>query len=211
MKHYIDIKLLPDEDIPIYFLRNKIYAKFHKVLFTLKSTNIGISFPHYKVKLGHVIRIHGAETKLIELQAKNWLGGLISYCDVSSIQAIPNKVVYRTISRKQSNMTEAKLKRLIKRGSISPDEIKGYKAKMFQQGLDNPYLELDSSSNGHKHRRYIAFGELVKSNIEGKFDSFGLSKTATIPWFEQQNLSSYCIFYTLHDSLLPQSQLRNWF
>jgi len=54
---------------------------------------------------------------------------------------------------------------------------------MFQQGLDNPYLELDRSSNGHKHRRYIQFGELKTQIIEGAFDQFGLSKTATIPWF----------------------------
>jgi len=80
-------------------------------------------------------------------------------------------------------MTEAKLRRLIKRGSITQDEIKGYKAKMFQQGLDNPYLELESTSNGHKHRRYLVFGEPSKSAALGKFDFFGLSKIATIPWF----------------------------
>jgi CRISPR-associated endonuclease Csy4 len=63
------------------------------------------------------------------------------------------------------------------------DKIKGYKAKMFQKGLDNPYLELESSSTGHKHRRYIAFGEPVKALVEGEFDFFGLSKTATAPYF----------------------------
>ncbi len=183
MKHYIDIKLLPDEDIPIYFLRNKIYAKFHKILFTLKSTDIGISFPHYKVKLGNLIRIHGTASKLTELQANHWLGGLSGYCDASTIQAIPEEVLYRTISRKQANMTEAKLRRLLVRDSITQDEIKGYKAKMFTQGLDNPYLELESTSNGHKHRRYLAFGKLTKESSLGKFDFFGLSKTASIPWF----------------------------
>ena len=183
MKYFIDIKLLPDDDIPIYFLRNKIYAKFHKILFTLNSTDIGISFPNYKVKLGNIIRLHGTENSLLNLQATNWLGGLSGYCDVSGIQAIPNEVVYRTISRKQSNMTEAKLRRLIKRGSISEDETKEYKAKMFQQSLDNPYLELESRSNGHKHRRYIQFRALSSQVVEGEFDQFGLSKTATIPWF----------------------------
>ena len=184
MNHYIDILIKPDEERRENVLLNKVYAKFHKALFTLQANELAVSFPQYKIILGKLLRIHGTENKLTELQASHWLGGLSNYCDVSTIQAIPKEVLYRTISRKQSNMTEAKLRRLIKRGSISPDEVKGYKAKMFQQGLDNPYLELDSSSNGHKHRRYIAFGELVKSNIEGKFDSFGLSKTATIPWFE---------------------------
>jgi CRISPR-associated endonuclease Csy4 len=54
---------------------------------------------------------------------------------------------------------------------------------MFQKGLDNPYLELESGSNGHLHRRYIVFGELMDKPMSGEFDQFGLSKTATIPWF----------------------------
>ncbi len=183
MKHYIDIKLLPDEDIPIYFLRNKIYSKFHKILFTLNSTDIGISFPNYKVKLGNIIRLHGTENSLLNIQGINWLGGLSGYCDIRSIRTIPKEAVYRTISRKQSSMTEAKLRRLIKRGTISDENCKAYKAKMFQLGLDNPYLELESVSNGHKYRRYIQFGGLQEQPVLGEFDEFGLSKTATIPWF----------------------------
>jgi CRISPR-associated endonuclease Csy4 len=183
MDYYLDIEIVPDEEVPIYFIRNKVYSKLHKALFTLKATDIGVSFPLYNVKLGSIIRIHGNKATLTALQAENWLGGMVGYCNVSPIQAIPNDVVYRTLYRIQSNMTEAKLRRLIKRESISQDEIKGYKVKMFQQGLDNPYLELDSSSNGHKHRRYIDFGKIVKLPVQGKFDFFGLSKVATIPWF----------------------------
>ncbi len=183
MEYYLDIKIVPDEEVPIYFIRNKIYSKLHKALFTLKSTEIGVSFPRYKVMLGDIIRLHGTESKLAELQSLDWLGGLKGYCDISSIQAIPEKMAYRNISRIQSNMTEAKLRRLIKRGSISEEKTQAYKAKMFQQGMDNPYLELESGSNGHKHRRYLQFGELSSQPVKGEFDQFGLSKTATVPWF----------------------------
>ena len=183
MDYYFDIKIEPDEEVPIYFIRNKIYSKLHKALSTLNATDIGASFPCYKVKLGDVIRIHSSESRLTELQAMNWLGGLKGYCSVSSIQKIPVDVTHRNISRIQANMTEAKLKRLIKRGSISPEEAKNYKSKMFTKGLDNPYLELESSSNGHKHRRYLNFSEICESPSTGEFDSFGLSKTATVPWF----------------------------
>lgn len=183
MDYYLDIKLVPDEEVPIYFIRNKVYAKLHKVLSTLSSTDIGISFPLYKVKLGSTVRLHGTSGRLSGLQATNWLGGLSGYCEVCEVQAIPEQVTYRTISRIQSNMTEAKLRRLIKRGSISEDDAKKYKAKMYSLEMDNPYLELESSSNGHKHRRYLVFGELSETSIDGEFDTFGLSKTATIPWF----------------------------
>lgn len=183
MNHYIDILIKPDEEVRENILLNKVYTKFHKALCTLKSTEIGVSFPHYTVVLGDVIRLHGTESKLAELQAMNWLGDLSNYCGISFIQPVPNDVVYCTISRKQANMTEAKLRRLIKRGSIPANNIKDYKAKMFQQGMDNPYLELESVSNGHKYRRYIQFGDLQAQPVPGKFDSFGLSKNATVPCF----------------------------
>ncbi|MGR6859125.1 type I-F CRISPR-associated endoribonuclease Cas6/Csy4 [Aliivibrio salmonicida] len=120
---------------------------------------------------------------LHDLNGINWLGGLIGYCNVSEITAVPSLCEYRIISRIQSTMSQAKLKRLIKRGSISEEEAKTYKAKMFSKGLNNPYLELESSSNGHKHRRYLRFGAPQSEPIQGKFDQFGLSQSATVPWF----------------------------
>lgn len=183
MEHYIDIKLEPDAEMRENVLLNKVYTKFHKGLSSIKSKDIGISFPKYKVKLGNMIRIHSSEMRLIELQKTNWLGGLVGYCKVSPISLIPSTVSYRKVSRKQSNMTQSKLRRLIKRRSISREEIKLYRSKMFKHGLDYPYLELESTSNEHMHRRYIIFGELVKNAVSGEFDQFGLSKVATIPWF----------------------------
>ncbi|NOQ13423.1 MAG: type I-F CRISPR-associated endoribonuclease Cas6/Csy4 [Methyloprofundus sp.] len=183
MNHYIDILIKPDEEMRENLLLNKVYAKFHKALFILQANDLAVSFPQYKIILGKKLRIHGTESKLAELQASEWLGGLSGYCDVSAIQAVPDEVLYRTISRKQPNMSVAKLRRLQGRDSIKQAEIKGYQAKMFEQGLDNPYLELESTSNGHKHRRYLVFGKLSKESSAGKFDFFGLSKTASIPWF----------------------------
>lgn len=183
MTHYIDIKLQPDAEMRINVLLNKVYTKLHKGLCDLNSTDIGVSFPAYKVILGNMLRLHGSVKVLSELQALNWLGGLSGYCNISDILAIPDQVQYRVISRKQSTMTNAKLNRLIKRKSISDEEIKAYKAKLFTKGLDNPYFELESGSNGHLHRRYIRFSELLANSVTGDFDQFGLSKTATVPWF----------------------------
>jgi len=183
MNYYINIHLKPDAEMRENVLLNKVYTKLHKALSTLQSTDIGVSFPKYRVKLGDVIRIHGSHQRLGELQALNWLGGLSGYCTVGDILPVPEQVQYRVVSRIQSNMTEAKLRRIIKRGSLSPENAKQYKAKMFSKGLDNPYLELQSSSNEHKYRRFIEFGDLLDAPVVGDFDSFGLSKTATLPWF----------------------------
>ena len=183
MQHYIDVRIKPDAELRENALLNKVYTKLHKALCDLKSTDIGVSFPEYKLKLGCVIRVHATEERLEALQRGGWLGGLIAYCTISPVQSIPDQVQYRTVSRIQSTMSPAKLKRLIKRGSIQESEIKQYKARMFQKGLGNPFLELESGSNGHLHRRYIAFSELIDKPKRGEFDQFGLSKTATIPWF----------------------------
>ncbi len=183
MDSYLNITVLPDEEMSENLLFNKLYSKFHKALCDLQANDIGVSFPEFQIKPGRVLRLHSRATRLHQLQQLNWLGGLLGYCKVSEIQTTPSPVQYRVISRIQSTMTQSKLNRLIKRGSIEPEKVRDYKAKMFSKGLDNPYLELESTSNGHKHRRYIAFGELLNEPVSGTFDHFGLSKQATIPWF----------------------------
>jgi CRISPR-associated endonuclease Csy4 len=184
MDFYIDLILQGDEEIPIYFIRNKVFIKLHKALYDLKESSIGISFPKYNTKLGNVIRIHGQKLRLNALQRDNWLGGLIGYCDVSDILPIPKKIKgHQTISRIRQNMSNAKLQRLFKRDSISNNDIEDYKVKMITQGLDNAYFELKSTSNKQLYRRYIQFGEMKTQAVKGEFDSFGLSKTATVPIF----------------------------
>ncbi|MDN4501556.1 type I-F CRISPR-associated endoribonuclease Cas6/Csy4 [Alteromonadaceae bacterium BrNp21-10] len=183
MECYINIQLMPDAEMPVNRLLNALYSKFHKALCDLKSTSIGVTFPAYKILLGNQIRVHGSAVSLAELQQLNWIGGLLGYCNVSQILTVPSDCKHRIVSRKQTTMSQSKLNRLLKRGSISESEVKAYKAKMFTKGLDNPYVELVSGSNDHKHRRYIEFGDLLDFPQEGQFDQFGLSKTATVPWF----------------------------
>ncbi len=184
MNYYIDVKIKPDAEMRENVLLNKVYTKLHKALFTLQATDVGVSFPEYKIKLGKTIRLHSTQDRLTVLCEMNFLGGLAGYCQLTDSLKISDDVMHRTISRVQSNMTEAKLRRLIKRGSITPEQAKHYKAKMFSKGIDNPYFELESTSNKNKHRRYIAFGDIVDTPTSGLFDFFGLSKQATVPWFE---------------------------
>ncbi|MDD3591924.1 MAG: type I-F CRISPR-associated endoribonuclease Cas6/Csy4 [Sulfurovum sp.] len=183
MTHYIDIRLFPNKEIRENVLLNQIYTTFHKRLYDLKSASIGVSFPEYNLKLGRLFRIHGTKEVLEKLSEKDWLGKYKLFCKVENIKEIPQHVQYRTVSRIQQNMTEAKLRRLIKRGTITEEDIKKYRIKMYQGGLENPYVELVSMSNGKLHRRFIEFGELKKEEVKGDFDLFGLSKISTIPWF----------------------------
>lgn len=184
MNYYVDILIKPDSEKRLNVLLNTIYTKLHKALHDRAAKNIGVSFPKYNVTLGNVLRIHGEKTVLDTLLSLNWIGGMSGYCEVSPVLSVPPGAKFRTVSRKQTTMSQSKLRRLIKRGSMSEDEIRQYKAKMFSKGLDNPYVELVSGSNGQKHRRYIEFGEVLDEPVFGKFNQFGLSKTATVPWFD---------------------------
>jgi hypothetical protein len=40
MIFYVDLKLFPDEEIPIFFIRNKVYTKLHKAIFDISATDI---------------------------------------------------------------------------------------------------------------------------------------------------------------------------
>ncbi|MDO6592339.1 type I-F CRISPR-associated endoribonuclease Cas6/Csy4 [Neptuniibacter sp. 1_MG-2023] len=183
MDSYIEISLKPDAEMPLNWLLNAIYTKLHKALVDARSRDLGVSFPKAKVTLGNVLRLHGKATALERFSSLDWLGGMAGYCTFSPIQPVPDTAQYRTVRRKQSTMTQSKLNRLIKRGSISQEQVKEYRAIIFTKGLDNPYIELKSATNGHSYRRYIEFGPLLDHPVEGDFDKFGLSKTATIPWF----------------------------
>lgn len=183
MDHYIDVLLLPDPELPLPILMNALFSKFHKALCDLHTTGIGVSFPKLRQSLGDLMRIHGTSIMLIKLQKLNWIGPMTGYCKIGDILPVPPQVKYCTVFRKQPTMSSAKLRRLIKRDSIAEDEMNRYKSKMISQGLAEPYIELTSSSTGHRHRRYIAFGLLQDKPVEGDFDQFGLSSTATIPWF----------------------------
>ncbi len=183
MNYFIDIRLIPSKEIQENILLNQLYTNFHKRLYDLKSDSIGVSFPKYKLKLGDLFRIHGSKETLEIFQKEDWMNKLVKFCKVSDIRLIPENIEHKTVSRIQTTMSQSKLRRLIKRGTIKEEDIKGYKAKLFQKSLDNPFVELVSVSNGERHRRFIKFSEPQSSPVDGKFDFFGLSKTATVPWF----------------------------
>ena len=126
MNYYIDITLIPDAELRLNILMNSVFSKFHKALCDLRSISLGISFPKVQITLGNVLRIHGTESNLRDFQCLNWLGGMSGYCRVSDIFSVPTDAKYRTISRKQSTMSQSKLNRLLKRGSIpiAPQDAK---------------------------------------------------------------------------------------
>ena len=183
MDSYIDVRLKPDAEMREAELSSKVFTKFHKALATLGTNQIGISFPLASYKLGQLFRVHSKQVLLIELQSLNWLGPLSGYCQVGGILTVPDQVKYRVVSAKRGNLSTSKLRRLVARGTIDKDGEKRYKIKMLSQGFNNPYLDLLSNSTGQVYRKFFEFGEVKDEAVKGTFDSYGLSKSATVPWF----------------------------
>ncbi len=185
MNFYFNITLLPDAEMKTSVLMSTVFSKLHKRLTDLKSSTIGVSFPKYCVTLGTVLRLHGNELELRELLCMDWLGGMKGYCTLSDIMPVPREVKYRIVQRRQPNMSQAKLKRAIKQGSLPRSKAMDYENKMRSKHLASnpPYLDLVSGSNNQRYRRYVVLGDLLNDAVPGEFDQFGFSKTATVPWF----------------------------
>lgn len=183
MNYFINITVLPDPEFPESVLLNALFAKLHRALVNVGQGEIGISFPSVAKFLGNQIRLHGTNEALERLMQQPWLKGLRDYTQVSDILLVPAITKYRVVKRIQAKSNiERLLRRSIKRG-LSEADAEARRAKMQEQHLKQPFLQLKSHSTGQSFRLFIEHGKLVDEPIGGGFSAYGLSVSATIPWF----------------------------
>ncbi|KOO04495.1 type I-F CRISPR-associated endoribonuclease Cas6/Csy4 [Vibrio nereis] len=184
MDYYLDIQVLPDLDISAPALMNNLFAKFHRSMTQTLPGDIAVSFPKYHRSLGDVLRLHGTEQNLSQLMALQWLKGLRDYTDVSDIRSVPTDVKgYRNVYRVQKKSVHNRRKRSIAKGWLSEEEAIHRIPDEAQKMLKLPFLQLKSLSSQQNMRVYVALGELLSEPTTGPINSYGLSKTATVPWF----------------------------
>ncbi|MGJ8694556.1 MAG: type I-F CRISPR-associated endoribonuclease Cas6/Csy4 [Thalassotalea sp.] len=112
MKHYLDITLLPETEITLGFIWQKVYQQVHIALVDhgyeserklkhgdtkiLRNSKIAVSFPEYKnhaFPLGSKLRLFAQTKEELEmLDIQSWLNRLIDYVDIGSIQLVPDGV-----------------------------------------------------------------------------------------------------------------------
>jgi len=184
MDHYMEIRVLPDPEFSEEMLMAALFAKLHRALGARGKGDIGVSFPLHGVKLGDVLRLHGVAQALDELEALLWRHGLKDYCECTEIRAIPSVTDWRTVSRVQvKSSPERLLRRSVNKGWLTQEEALERSLTMTQVRTDLPWLNLRSLSNGESFRMFIRHGERLTAPVEGCFSSYGLSSSATIPWF----------------------------
>lgn len=182
MDHYQQFVILPDPEFTEIMLLNALVAKLHRALHDYSKGDIGISFPKAGNTLGNILRLHGSQAALNALSTQVWFKGMRDHCDISDIQPVPTVSQWLLVKRKQPNLTNAKMRRLIQRNAITEEQAELLMADKTKRKLPLPFIQLKSISTGESFRLHIE-QQVVNSPVNGSFNRYGLSQQATVPLF----------------------------
>jgi CRISPR-associated endonuclease Csy4 len=181
MNYYIDIRVLPDPEFSTATLMNAVYSKLHKALVSSGQNDIGVSFPDAAKSPGALLRLHSGKEILESLMGQNWLKGLRDYVNETAITLVPDQAAFVRVKRVQSKQSASRLRRAVKRNSLKEDQADLILANRLP--LKRPYFRLQSGSTGQHFPLFIGQSKPQKKAIEGIYSAYGLSQTATVPWF----------------------------
>lgn len=187
MDAYLEITLLPDPEFVPTLLMNALFSKLHRGLVEHGVGNVGVSFPDVEKNgrsLGKRLRLHGRRADLEKLMALNWLAGMRDHTSVTEIADVPAMAKARIVRRVQAKSNPERLRRrLIVRKGISIEQAMQDIPDSAAEKLALPYLVLTSQSTGQQFRLFVEHLAVQEIAVKGKFSAYGLSSTATIPWF----------------------------
>ncbi|KAF7597959.1 MAG: type I-F CRISPR-associated endoribonuclease Cas6/Csy4 [Candidatus Dactylopiibacterium carminicum] len=187
MDHYIDLRVRPDPEFPVPQLLNALAAKLHRALVALQAEDIGVSFPHHKAKgsgLGDILRLHGTAARLQTMMQSDWLQGMADHVEQAGILPVPMGAQFRVVRRVQAQSNAERIRRRqIKRHGWSEKEARERIPDAVEKRLDLPWLTLRSQSTGQNFRLFVEHLPCQPAANPGRFNAYGLSNTATIPWF----------------------------
>ncbi|SIO94545.1 type I-F CRISPR-associated endoribonuclease Cas6/Csy4 [Vibrio spartinae] len=204
MKYYQDITLLPDAEISLGFIWEKVYQQIHLMLVAHKNgadvSDIGVSFPAYgdqAFPLGNRLRLFAEnESQLSRASVAQWLQRLRDYVHIKSIKPVPNDVTeYACFSRCNPKSQQQRLKQLDRRVAclsqkhrVDETVMRAELLKSVQQQTGKsklPYIHVQSLSTpaeGQSYHKFMLFIQCDKSEIapnhRNGFTCYGLSSKA---------------------------------
>ncbi|MWN05122.1 type I-F CRISPR-associated endoribonuclease Cas6/Csy4 [Gilliamella sp. Pas-s95] len=186
--HYLELRAISQIEITEVDVMNQVMQSLHQILVNHQG-NIAISFPCYRVHqtLGGVIRLLGSEQELQNLKADIQQKSTISdYALLMPITIVPTTIKgYLRFSRVnpkgQSALRRAE-QRLTAQGKWTPEVKNKMIEKWGSVHLQYPHFHLHSKSTGQKFILWIK-QEKCREPVQGNFNSYGLSQTATVPDF----------------------------
>lgn len=201
MKYYFDITLVPNAEANLGFLWQKIFQQVHIALVDNKvgdnESAIALSVVDYGDKdfpLGSKLRLlAGSEDALVKLDIQQWLKRLSDYCHIKPIKNVPDDIKqYARFKRKPVKSIERKAKRRAEHLKKPYAEALAYLVKEGRSAeCKLPFINVESQDTKKRGEQgvssqFLLFIErsLFEVPASGKFDCYGLSKTATVPWFD---------------------------
>ena len=165
----------------------------------LRGSNIAVSFPCYADKdypLGNKLRLLAHDQVLLEkLGIEKWLCRLLDYVKIDAIEEVPSSVSYVGFRQKRVKGEKRLEQSLQKKAKHIADKfgmdfnitLRDLKKKHVFNKEKLPFIQVESQSSATTDRKprfklFIEKAELAVQQ-EGIFDCYGLSKTATVPWF----------------------------
>lgn len=192
MKYYQEISLLPNADISIYFIWQKLYQQTHLALADNKVGNntskIGVSFPEYNAQeflLGTKLRLFAEDEKsLTDMQCEKWIERLLDYAHIGVVTPIPETIYgYACFQQVKLKGSKEKLaRRRAKRHGESFEEAMTFYEKYEEEKSKLPYINMVSQSTGQSFRLFIE-KQIQEETHKSEFSCYGLSKTSTVPLF----------------------------
>lgn len=197
MLYYLEITLLEQEEVPLHLIWSKVYTQLHLAFVEQKDVEqkiiYGVSFPKYRLiqqkKLGYLgdkIRIFADSVEALEqLNLNHWLERLQDYVHVLSARKVPEDKIngYATYFKVNPKLTiEQRILHQAERRGISIAEAQEHYTALDLSETFEPYINMKSQTNDMNFRLIIGKKRTDEANI-GKFGSYGLSRTSTVPEF----------------------------
>ncbi len=191
MDHYLEILLHPDPEFTANILMSALFSKLHRGLVNHGSQRIGLSFPDIRPDstqgsrtLGQRVRLHGSRGNLHGLMQSGWLQGMRDHCELTGIMAVPDGAKQRVVCRVQAKSSPERLRRrLMMRKQI--DEVAACESipDSAAERLNLPFVTLSSATTSQRFKLFVEHRPIQDVAVPGIFSAYGLSNTATVPWF----------------------------
>lgn len=187
MDHYVDIEVKPDGELAANHLMEALYGNLHRALVRMECSAVGVSFPKHDASapsIGNCLRLHGTRDALTALMSSHWLSGVRDHLDVHAPSPLPVAHTHRRVRRVQPKSNPERMRRrLVRRHGISAEEALQRIPDSVAELVRLPFIQIRSTSTEQSFRLFIAHDPDQNQAVPGVFNAYGLSQTATIPWF----------------------------
>lgn len=165
----------------------KAFSAIHLALVNLRTSAVSVSFPEQDDQiqsLGACLRVMGPARDVDAVIALPWRRVVRDQASVSDVGAVPATQQFRGVRRVQAKSNVERLRRrYVARHGVAYDEASRLIQDDARQTLDLPWLRIKSHSSHQEFRLFLRMDDSRTGLVPGDFNAYGLSATATIPWF----------------------------